>query len=52
MLAWLGRSEPNGIIALHIIKKIALYVFDIRHINNLMPTDLPGHSGVVDPYRL
>ena len=44
------RPEPNVIIALHIIKKIALYVLDLVRINNLMPTDLPIHASVVGPY--
>ena len=44
------RPVPNEIIALYMIKKIALYVLDFRHINNFMPTDLPDHAGVVGPY--
>ena len=35
-LAWLGRSEPNRIIALYLIKEMILCVLDFRHIYNLM----------------
>ena len=40
------RSEPNGIIALHLIKEITLCVLDFRHIYNFMPTDRRGRRSL------